>query len=211
MNLYTLKPRKDKILFYLTDLALKCGLTPNKITALGLSFGIACGIFFAYQIMAIGFLIGILSIFCDVLDGAVARNFALKTRFGVIFDSVADRLSELTIIIGALFAGIIYPIGVLAIVGSSLLLLMRVLSDRCGMKSDYVWFGRVERVMFILFGLISPFILLSTIFFIIAGGFGFVSSIQISATLLNAKLRMEKSRTLKNECVSIIAREPACF
>jgi hypothetical protein len=85
--------------------------------------------------------------------------------------------------LGALFGGKIYPIGILAIVGSVSLLSMRIMGRRYGIKTDFVWFGRGERLLFIFLGVLSPLLVINTGFFVIAGFLGFISSIQIILVL----------------------------
>jgi phosphatidylglycerophosphate synthase len=46
-----------------------------------------------------GFLL-LLSGFFDLLDGAVARNMSMMTRFGGFLDSVLDRYSDLLVMLG---------------------------------------------------------------------------------------------------------------
>jgi phosphatidylglycerophosphate synthase len=118
-------------------------------------------------------------VLCDMLDGTIARRFCLETRFGLIFDSVADRVSETSVVLGALLGRIIEPLGIVAVIGSVVLLLFRTLSYVHGLNTDYVLFSRVHRLVFIMFGLISSVARVSTYCFIIAGTFGIVSSIQI--------------------------------
>jgi phosphatidylglycerophosphate synthase len=127
---------------------------------------------------------GFFSVFCDVLDGTLARKFQMQTQFGLVFDSIADRTSELAVVIGALAGGIVLPIGIFAIVGSTALFLFRGISYRRGCGTDYVMFGRVERLLFIFLGLVSPLVGLSTFFFVVAGAFGLVSSVQIAVNML---------------------------
>jgi archaetidylinositol phosphate synthase len=153
------------------------------MTALGLCFGVASGIMFMLRATLFALIFGGLSVFCDVLDGTLARKFQLETKFGKFFDSTADRTAEAAVVIGAFMGGIIEPIGLVAIAGSVSLLLFRVISYARGLDTNYVLFGRVERLVFILLGLVAPFITLSTFFFVIAGGFGLVSTIQIFVTL----------------------------
>jgi phosphatidylglycerophosphate synthase len=114
-----------------------------------------------------------------VLDGTIARKFQLETSFGRVLDSVSDRTCELAVVLGALAGGIIEPLGVIAIIGSTMLFSLRVVSHARGLKTDYVIFGRTERLVFILLGLILPFAPASTLCFVVAGGFGFASSFQI--------------------------------
>jgi phosphatidylglycerophosphate synthase len=170
---------KDNFLFRLASVVHNHGITPNMVTALGLFFGVASGVLFMSRQIPFAFAFGFISVFCDVVDGTIARKFHLESHFGRVFDSVSDRACELAVVLGALAGGIIEPLGVIAIVGSTMLFSLRVVSHSRGLRTDYVMFGRTERLVFILLGLILPFATVSTICFVVAGGFGFVSSFQI--------------------------------
>lgn len=183
MSVYRLRGSKDHLLVPVAIIAYRHGLAPNRITALGLCAGVTCGAMLALQQIPIAIAFGLLSVFCDVLDGTVARLFDLESRVGLAFDSLADRLCELAVVIGALLGGIIGPWGIFAIIGSSMLLASRTISYMHGSWTDYVSFGRFERLLFMLIGIVVPFIGLSTLCFVIAGIFGFVSSLQIMMAL----------------------------
>lgn len=179
MGLYKMRSSKDNFLFRIASIAHKRGFSPDMMTALGLCFGVTAGVLFMYREIPFAFAFGFLSVFCDVLDGTVARKFHLETYFGRVFDSISDRVCELAVVLGALLGGIIEPLGVVAIVGSTMLFGLRVLSHSRGLNTDYVAFGRTERLVFILLGLILPVASLSTACFVIAGAFGFASSFQV--------------------------------
>jgi phosphatidylglycerophosphate synthase len=181
---YSLRLRKDRLLLPLAQFAHRCGVTPNSVTALGLCLGIASGIAIAYQEVPTALLLLCVSVFCDVLDGALARTFDLTTTFGLAFDSVADRCADVMVVVGALLSGIILPIGVVAIIGSIALLVMRTMSYHCELNTNYVLFGRAERITFLVIGLITSSISISTFCFVMAGVFGIVSSCQIGVVLL---------------------------
>jgi phosphatidylglycerophosphate synthase len=154
------------------------------LTAIGLTLGIGSGTLFAGGAWPFAFALGVLSVFCDVLDGTLARKFHLESKSGLIFDSAADRGTECAVVAGAFAAGIIQPLGLVAVVGSVALLVMRAISYKRGLRTDYVLFGRFERLAFILAGLLVPTAAVSTVCFVIAGGFGLVSAAQIGVTLL---------------------------
>ena len=183
MGLYSMRAGKDGFLFRLASAAYSWGFTPNMMTALGLTFGVASGALFAFRAVPFALVLGVLSVFCDVLDGTLARKFHMETKFGLVFDSTADRVSEFSVVLGALVGGLIQTLGVVAIVGSTSLLILRAASHRRGLKTDYVLFGRFERLAFILAGLLVPIVLVSTICFAVAGGFGLVSAFQIAVSL----------------------------
>lgn len=79
----------------------KIHLLPNVITA----FGLACGLFIIFKMTMLGvgqvdektlYLVAAILIIAsaaDVLDGAVARALKAESRFGGIFDSLADAIT----------------------------------------------------------------------------------------------------------------------
>ena len=198
MKCYSMRFRKDRLLLPLAQFVHRCGVTPNRVTALGLCFGIASGVAIAYRELPPALLLLFVSVFCDVLDGALARTFDRATAFGLAFDSVADRCAELAVVVGALLSGIILPIGVVAIIGSIALLLMRTVSYRYGLDTNYVLFGRVERITFIVIGLIAPSTSVSTFCFVMAGVFGLVSSCQIGVVLWRQRVLLGVSLKTRN-------------
>jgi phosphatidylglycerophosphate synthase len=198
MGLYKLRTGKDAFLFRVANIAYRHGIGPNTVTALGLCFGIASGVLFMYRQNPFAFASGFLSVFCDVLDGTIARKFHQETSFGKVFDAVSDRTCELAVVLGALGAGIIEPLGVVAIVGSTALFSLRVVSHTYGVETNYVMFGRTERLFFIMLGLILPFTTASTVCFVVAGAFGFASSIQIIVFLSRRRFQMKVNASTKN-------------
>ncbi len=187
LGLYSMRSSKDAVLFRIASAAYTHGLTPNILTTSGLALGLTCGTLFALHVYPLAFTFGVLSVFCDVLDGTIARKFHMESKFGMMFDSTADRLTELAVVLGALAGGIIQPIGVVAVIGSVALFASRFASYRRGLKTDYALFGRFERLIFILVGLLSPVVWVSTVCFVIAGTLSLVSSIQIAGTLYRHK------------------------
>lgn len=196
LGLYSMRAGKDLVLFRVANTVYNWGLTPNMLTAIGLTLGVGSGVLFAVKALPFAFTLGFLSVFCDVLDGTLARKFHLESKTGLIFDSVADRVTESAVVVGALMGGVIQPLGLVAIVSSVTLLALRTVSYRRGLRTDYVLFGRFERLAFILVGLFLPVVFLSTVCFVIAGGFGLVSSIQIGISLMH-KNRFQNRSLLK--------------
>lgn len=77
--------------------------TPNVITTIGLAASIA--IWFAsytYQLLALV----VFSLICDGLDGSLAIYRDRASKFGELYDSVADRISEALWLMGAAFVGV---------------------------------------------------------------------------------------------------------
>ncbi len=86
----------------LSSLFDSLGFTPNMVTLLGLvvvgiaAFFISIGNFWAGGIIVASG--GAL----DLIDGGLARRKGLDSKFGAMFDSVADRLQEALVLLGLL-------------------------------------------------------------------------------------------------------------
>ena len=88
-------------------LLIRCGITPNAVTTIGLAGNIAAAALFAWAALTAtaadprydlvtwaGACIIVFSLF-DMLDGQVARIGGMASTFGALYDSVLDRYCEL--------------------------------------------------------------------------------------------------------------------
>ncbi len=137
------------------------GVTPNMISVFGFAGNVAAGALAAsgYFVWA-GALMLIFSAL-DLLDGALARKTGTVTRFGAVFDSVLDRLSEAAVLAGLLFhyeqIGGHTPEVVLcyaAIVGSIMVSYVRARAEGEGLTLREGLFTRAERVILLAGALI---------------------------------------------------------
>ncbi len=78
------------------------GLSPNAITLLGLLVACASAYLLGVGLLAAGGVVLIAQGLFDLLDGAVARATNRVTKFGGLLDSVVDRVSEATVLVGLL-------------------------------------------------------------------------------------------------------------
>jgi len=96
----------------------------------------------------------------DLLDGAVARHTGKVTKFGALFDSTVDRITE-----GALFFALAWyylPQGkslevllaFLAMVGSFLISYIRARAEGLGIECKVGVFTRAERMAILVLGLL---------------------------------------------------------
>ena len=88
---------------HLPKLFLKTPLTPNAITLLAMSIGLAAAAAFAYGGYAIGMLGALLfqlSSIVDCCDGEVARIKHLESHFGDRLDVLADNVVHVAIVVG---------------------------------------------------------------------------------------------------------------
>lgn len=138
----------------------RLGISPNALTFLGyllnlpVMYALATG-----QMRLGGILLAIASVF-DSLDGSVAREMGCSTTFGAFLDSVADRFSEGTVLLGLLLwylqsgarveSILIYA----AIFGSLMVSYTRARAEGVGIECKEGLLTRFERVSLLVAGLI---------------------------------------------------------
>ena len=99
--LYRSKPKKDSYLRSITARLGGAGITANEVTALGLCLALVSGLLAYRGHLYLGIVCFAASAVCDVLDGSQARASNKRTEFGLYFDGIADRFSELFFVTGA--------------------------------------------------------------------------------------------------------------
>ena len=80
----------------------RIGFTPNMVTLLGLLIILISAIFISVGYFWIGGIIVAIGGALDLIDGALARKKGLVSKFGAMFDSVADRVQEALVLLGLL-------------------------------------------------------------------------------------------------------------
>jgi CDP-diacylglycerol--glycerol-3-phosphate 3-phosphatidyltransferase len=73
---------------------------PNTLTTLGFLALVASGVAFGFARLRLGASLLLLSGVLDMLDGRVARDGGLMSKFGAFYDSTVDRLGEAALMIG---------------------------------------------------------------------------------------------------------------
>ena len=143
------------------ELVAKTRISPNIVTALGLLVALVTAwVLYTGHFFLGGFLVLVSGAF-DMLDGAVARISGRSTRFGAIFDSTFDRLSEAALFLGLLayyanqgsFQEVVL-VGA-ALVGSMMTSYVRARAEGLGLKCEVGLFTRPERVIVMAIGLLS--------------------------------------------------------
>lgn len=146
-------------------LLIKCGVTPNMVTTIGMLGNIAAAVVLVWaagsestlhtlysRLILAGALIIGFSIF-DMLDGQVARIGGKVTRFGAMYDSVLDRYCELFVLGGITFyflqrgslSGAL--ITFLALIGSIMVSYVRARAEGLGIECKMGFMQRPERVV----------------------------------------------------------------
>jgi len=93
----------------LTKLLVKTSLTPNQITFISLLFFIVAGVLFSLKHFILGGILCYSGAMFDAVDGKISRLKFKSSSLGKFFDSMSDRLCELSIVIGLTF-GIYFSI-----------------------------------------------------------------------------------------------------
>ncbi len=149
-------PRRitDPIVFLLA----KAHVTPNALTLLGVLGSAGAAVLLARGQFLAGGIVVLAAGALDVLDGALARATGQVTRFGAVFDSVMDRVSEAAVLFGLLYyyadrdareeSLLIFA----ALAGSMLVSYIRARSEILGLPIREGLFTRAERVIVIGLG-----------------------------------------------------------
>lgn len=149
-------------------------ITPNRVTLLGVLFGMAAGAFIAsHSVLALALLL--LSGLCDSVDGALARAKGMSSELGSVFDIVGDRVVEAAVMLG-LFAYAPLERGwwVLVMLSTMFLcvtafLVVSLFLEKSSDKSFFYSPGFIERPE--AFGFFAVMILFPAAFFIVAAIF----------------------------------------
>ncbi|MGC8997959.1 MAG: archaetidylinositol phosphate synthase [Candidatus Bathyarchaeia archaeon] len=135
--------------------ANKIGLKPNIISAIGILLAILSAL--AYDngrqstTMALAVVLLLLSGYCDVLDGALARLCQKTTPFGGFLDSLLDRYADSAVYMGIILGKLCtVPWGLVALIGSLLVSYSRARAEAAGIKMETIGFAeRAERIIII--------------------------------------------------------------
>ena len=151
-----------KIIDPITRWLVARGVHPNLITTSGFAVTILAGLMYGIDhVRTAGFFV-LLGGAHDIFDGRVARLSGLQSKFGAFYDSVLDRISEVTIYIGLislynqyemslLNIGMIYMIA-LAMAGSLMVSYSRARAETLGLDCSVGLMQRAERVILLGMG-----------------------------------------------------------
>ncbi|MEM3788418.1 MAG: archaetidylinositol phosphate synthase [Candidatus Bathyarchaeia archaeon] len=137
------------------QIANKLGLTPNTISAIGIILALLSAIAYAIGRQTITLTLAIvlllLSGYCDILDGALARLCEKETPFGGFLDSLLDRYADSAVYVGIILGGLCSASwGLIALIGSLLVSYSRARAEAAGIKMETVGLAeRAERIIII--------------------------------------------------------------
>jgi CDP-diacylglycerol--glycerol-3-phosphate 3-phosphatidyltransferase len=84
-------------------LCVKLRIHPNILTLVGVLINVAAGIALAARRFVLAGVVMIVANIFDFIDGKVAHQLHLESRFGAFWDSTLDRFSDLALLTGLIF------------------------------------------------------------------------------------------------------------
>jgi len=136
----------------LVFIAIKCKITPNILTIAALLASAAAGILFYLRLEFWGIVAVALNAFCDMMDGAVAREMKIQSLRGDFLDHAVDRYADIFIICGIFAGGLVpWPIGVFALTGVLMSSYLGTQAQAVGVGRFYGGLlGRADRLVLIM-------------------------------------------------------------
>ncbi len=172
-----LRKKFQKILITVSSFLLKVGLTPNLITILGLLGNIGAALFISKGKFIIGGIIALAVGTFDAIDGTMARLSGEPSKFGCLLDSLIDRYSEMTLLLGILvyFSSINNNTGIilvyLALCGSFLVSYIRARAEGLGVDVRKGILTRIERLLILVISLLFRQPLMGVLIIALLGNF----------------------------------------
>jgi len=146
-----IKAKVQLIIAGQAKIANKIGLTPNIVSAIGvvLAFLSATAYVNGHKWLTPAVIFMLLSGYCDILDGALARLHGKETPFGGFLDSLLDRYSDAIVYAGVILGGLCSPMwGLAALIGSLLVSYSRARAEALAVKMETVGIAeRAERII----------------------------------------------------------------
>jgi len=186
-----LRKKFQKLLLAISSFLLKVGLTPNLITLLALLGNIGAALFISKGKFVIGGIIALAMGTFDAIDGTMARLLGEPSKFGCFFDSLIDRYSEMTLLLGILvyFSSINNNIGIilvyLALCGSFLVSYIRARAEGLGVEVRKGILTRVERLLILVISLLFRQPLMGVLIIALLGNFTALQRLWFVRTYFN--------------------------
>jgi CDP-diacylglycerol---glycerol-3-phosphate 3-phosphatidyltransferase len=87
----------------LIKVCVKLRIHPNLLTLVGVLINVAAGVALAARRFVLAGVVMIVANIFDFIDGKVAHQLHLESRFGAFWDSTLDRFSDLALLTGLIF------------------------------------------------------------------------------------------------------------
>lgn len=157
MNIYSTKPKFQKLLSPVRDIFIRLRISPTAINILALAVSIIAGLLLYYSSFNIKLLLYIpflafIRIALNALDGLVARETRAKNqRFGEVLNETIDRLSDIAFFLGIAFASYVnFKLALVVLVFVLLSSYMGVIGKSAGGSRQYKGLmGKADRMFWL--------------------------------------------------------------
>jgi CDP-diacylglycerol--glycerol-3-phosphate 3-phosphatidyltransferase len=131
-------------------------ITPNMVTLFSLVPAAGAGVALACGWFGLASLLAVVSTFCDILDGLLARKTGVSSNAGEVIDAAVDRYGEMF-----WFGGLVYYyrahdqvlfIVLVAIIGSFMVSYATAKAEAMGVAAPRGAMRRGERAAYLIFG-----------------------------------------------------------
>jgi CDP-diacylglycerol--glycerol-3-phosphate 3-phosphatidyltransferase len=160
---------------------LRLGVTPDAVTLAG-TLGVVVGslAFLARGQFLLGTVVAVLSVFTDMLDGAMARERGTTSRFGAWLDSTCDRVADAAVFCALAWwftAGgddrLLAAVALYCLVSGAVVSYEKARAEGLGMRCDVGIAERSERLVLVfvgtaLVGLGAPDLVLAVLLWVLA-------------------------------------------
>lgn len=106
MNLTSFRYRLTRYIEPVADIFVKLNISPNLITVFSIFAGICAGVLIIWHSFFLGSIVLFLSAVLDLVDGSVARRTGKETKFGAVFDWIADKFVDCFVLLCIGFSAI---------------------------------------------------------------------------------------------------------
>jgi len=141
----------DRFLYWTILRWLPDRVTPNLLTVCRIVMVPVVFFFVGYGQYQIGILLFLLAALTDALDGSLARTTDRITRFGMLFDPLADKLLIGTMVLLVVFQNFHYLLGI-AILGIEIIFITSALVAKVKFKTIHManrW-GKIKMLLQVL-------------------------------------------------------------
>jgi len=144
----------------------RTGLTPDHLTIIGLVVAVGAAFAIATGHLLLGLLLVVLAALPDLFDGALAKASNTSSQRGAFFDSVVDRVTDMTLYFGVAWYlasthsahAAMLPMAVMGL--SALISYERAKAESLGLDAKGGLMERAERIIALCLGLlISPLLI----------------------------------------------------
>jgi CDP-diacylglycerol---glycerol-3-phosphate 3-phosphatidyltransferase len=153
--LKVLRPALGRLLTPVGNALARTPITPNAVTIVGtVGMSASALIFFPTGHLFVGVVVCTIFVFCDMLDGTLARIKGTSGKFGAFLDSTLDRVAD-----AAVFAGlaiyfvrggndhVLAAVSLFCLVAGALVSYAKARAESLGLNCDVGFAERTERLL----------------------------------------------------------------